>query len=156
VKFLVVVIGRAKFPFVEQALDHYSKNIRHFAEFELLELKDAGSAKEKEEEAFLAALKKRKLLEEGKARIFLLDERGKSPTSKALAQQFGSLRDQGVQHFVFLIGGAFGFTDEMRQRFPLISLSKLTFPHDLVRMILAEQIYRALHILSGGKYHHEG
>lgn len=154
-KFLVVVIGKAKFPYVEQALEHYAKNIRHMAEFELLELKDVGSDRDKEEEAFLSALKKRKLLDEGKARITLLDERGKNPGSRAFAEQIGALRDQGVQQFVFLIGGAFGFTDAFRERFPLLSLSKLTFPHDLARVILAEQIYRALHILAGGKYHHD-
>lgn len=154
-KFLVVAIGKAKFPFVEQGLAHYFKNIGHMASIELLELKDAESDKEREEEVFLAALKKRKLLDDGKARIFLLDERGKLLDSRAWAGQFGALRDQGVQQFVLLIGGAYGFTDALRARFPQFSLSKLTFPHDLVRLILAEQIYRALHILAGGKYHHD-
>jgi 23S rRNA (pseudouridine1915-N3)-methyltransferase len=154
-KFVIFAVGKGKFPFVEQGLAHYFKNIGHMAEIELVELKDQASDKEKEAELFLAALKKRKLLEEGKARIFLLDERGKQYSSRAWAEQFGALRDQGVQQFVLVIGGAFGFTDAMRDRFPQFSLSKLTFPHDLVRLILAEQIYRALHILSGGKYHHD-
>ena len=154
-KFLIVATGRAKFPFVEAGLAHYFKNIGHMAEIELLEVKDSESNKEKEAEVFLAALKKRKLLDDGKVKIFLLDERGKQYTSRAWAEQFGALRDQGVQTFVLVIGGAYGFTDAMRERFPLFSLSKLTFPHDLVRLILAEQIYRALHILAGGKYHHD-
>ncbi|MGZ3711258.1 MAG: 23S rRNA (pseudouridine(1915)-N(3))-methyltransferase RlmH [Bdellovibrionota bacterium] len=154
-KFVIFAVGKGKFPFVEQGLAHYFKNIGHMAEIELVELKDAASDKEKEAELFLAALKKRKLLEEGKARIFLLDERGKQYSSRAWAEQFGALRDQGVQQIVLLIGGAYGFTDAFRERFPQFSLSKMTFPHDLVRLILAEQIYRALHILSGGKYHHD-
>jgi 23S rRNA (pseudouridine1915-N3)-methyltransferase len=154
-KFVIVAVGRAKFPFVEQGLAHYFKNIGHMAEIELLELKDAASDKAKEEEVFLAAFKKRKYLEDGKARILLLDERGKQYTSRAWAEQLGALRDQGVQTFVLVIGGAYGFTDAMRERFPQFSLAKLTFPHDLVRLILAEQIYRALHILAGGKYHHD-
>jgi 23S rRNA (pseudouridine1915-N3)-methyltransferase len=65
-----------------------------------------------------------------------------------------ALQDQGVQRFAFLVGGAYGFTDEMRGRFSLLSLSKMTFPHDVARVLIAEQVYRALHILSGGKYHH--
>ncbi|MGE3260427.1 MAG: 23S rRNA (pseudouridine(1915)-N(3))-methyltransferase RlmH [Bacteriovoracia bacterium] len=154
-KFVIFAVGKAKFPFVEQGLVHYFKNIGHMAEIELVELKDAASDKDKEAELFLAALKKRKLLEEGKARIFLLDERGKQFSSRAWAEQFGALRDQGVQQFVLLIGGAYGFTDAFRGRFPQFSLSQMTFPHDLVRLILAEQIYRTLHILAGGKYHHE-
>jgi 23S rRNA (pseudouridine1915-N3)-methyltransferase len=64
------------------------------------------------------------------------------------------MRDQGIQRFVFLVGGAYGFSDEMRKTYPLISLSKMTFPHDVARLMLAEQVYRALHILAGGKYHH--
>ncbi len=154
-KFFIMAVGKGKFPFVEQGLVHYFKNIGHMAEIELIELKDQESDKEKEAELFLAALKKRKFLEDGKTRIFLLDEKGKQFTSRAWAEQFGSLRDQGVQQFVLVIGGAYGFTDAMRERFSLFSLSKLTFPHDLVRLILAEQIYRALHILAGGKYHHD-
>lgn len=151
-----MVIGKNKFPFVEAGLAHYLENIRHMAEVEYIELKDHQSDKEKEAELFLEALKKRKVLQEGKARVILLDERGKQFSSKDFAQHLGALRDQGVQRFVFLIGGAYGFTDEMRGQFPLLSLSKMTLPHDLVRLMLAEQIYRALHILSGGKYHHEG
>lgn len=155
-KFLFVSIGRPKFPFVEAGLAHYLKNIGHMAEVEELELKEAGSDKGKEAEVFLAGLKRRKLMGEGKARIFLLDERGPALKSEEFAARLGALRDQGVQQFVFVVGGAYGFTEEMRKEFQLISLSKLTFPHDLARLLLAEQVYRALHILAGGKYHHSG
>jgi 23S rRNA (pseudouridine1915-N3)-methyltransferase len=156
VKFAIVFFGRSKFPFVDGGLSHYVEQIGHLAEVEVLELKDQGSDQQKEAAHLLEALKKRKWLEDGKTRIFLLDERGKAQSSKDFALSLGSLRDQGVQRFVFLIGGAYGFTEELRRRFQLFSLSKLTFPHDLARLILAEQIYRALHILAGGKYHHEG
>lgn len=154
-RFVIFAVGKGKFPFVEEGVAHYFKQIGHMAEIELVELKDQASDREKEQELFLSALKKRRLLEDGKVRVFLLDERGKQFSSRDWAAQFGTLRDQGVQQFVLLIGGAYGFTDELRARFPQFSLSKLTFPHDLVRLILAEQIYRALHILNGGKYHHD-
>jgi 23S rRNA (pseudouridine1915-N3)-methyltransferase len=156
VKFLLVVVGKSKFPFVDAGLAHYWENIRHFAELECLEVKDSGGDPEREAETLLEALKKRKILQDGKSRVFLLDERGKIPSSPELAAQIGALRDQGVQRFVFVIGGPYGFTEELRKQFSLISLSRLTFPHDLVRLILSEQIYRALHILTGGKYHHGG
>ena len=154
-KFTFLVIGRSKFGFVEAGVKHYLENIRHMAEAELVELRDHGSEKEKEAEAFLEALSKRKLLD-GKCRVFLLDERGKTYSSEEFAAQLEALQDQGVQRFAFVIGGAYGFTDEMRARFSLLSLSKMTFPHDVVRVILTEQVYRALHILKGGKYHHGG
>lgn len=155
-KFTILAVGRSKFAFVEEGIRHYLTQINHLAEAELVTLKDQGSDSEKEAAQLLAALGKRGLLEGGKGRVFLLDERGKARSSPELAAELGKLRDQGVREFAFLVGGAYGFPDELRERFPLVSLSKMTFPHDLARLLLAEQLYRALHILAGGKYHHEG
>lgn len=152
-KFVLLVVGRSKFPFVEEGLEHYFTNIRHMADIEYVELKDHASQKGKEAELFEETLKRRKF-NTGGTKIFLLDERGKNPSSEEFAAQLGALRDQGIQRFVFLVGGAYGFSDEMRKTYPLISLSKMTFPHDMARLMLAEQVYRALHILAGGKYHH--
>ena len=154
-KFSIVCIGKAKFAYVEQGLAHYLEQIGHTAEAELLVLKDQASDQKREQELLLEALARRKFLDDGKVRVFLLDEKGKQCTSREFAAQLGALRDQGVQRFVFVIGGAFGFTDELRKRFPLLSLSKMTFPHDLARLVVAEQLYRALQILAGTKYHHD-
>lgn len=153
-KFTFLVVGKSKFSFAEDGLQHYLKNIRHFGEAEILELKDQSSDREKEAETIRQAIKKRS---EGRTQVILLDERGKNFSSVDLAARIGQWRDQGVHKFIFVVGGAYGFTDAMRTEFPeWLALSKLTFPHDLVRVFLAEQIYRSLHILSGGKYHHEG
>jgi 23S rRNA (pseudouridine1915-N3)-methyltransferase len=152
-KFVILAVGRSKFPFVEHGLRHYFENIRHMAELEYVELKDHGSEQKREAELFRETLERRKFLGGG-TKVFLLDERGKAPTSPEFAAQLGALRDQGIQRFVFVVGGAYGFSEELRGEFPLLSLSRLTFPHDLARLLLAEQIYRALHILAGGKYHH--
>lgn len=154
-KFLVVVLGKSKFPFVQSGIEHYLGAVRTMAEIEWLELRDQPT-KEKEAELIRDTLKKRKILGDGKNRILLLDERGKQPSSMELAAQLRAGFDAGAQRFVFIVGGPYGFTDEMRAEFPLLSLSRLTLPHDLVRLFLLEQIYRSLHILSGGKYHHEG
>lgn len=155
-KFSFVAFGRSKFPFVDHGISHYLEQIEHLADSaELLELKDQASDQKKEMDFLLATLQKKKFLDDGKVRVFLLDERGKLVSSREFAASLGALRDQGVQRFVFVIGGAYGFPEALRSRFPLISLSKLTFPHDLARLILAEQVYRALHILKGGAYHHE-
>lgn len=86
--------------------------------------------------------------------VIVLDERGKLIDSPALAQSI----DQAFadsRPLVFVIGGAYGVTDEVRERADLVwSLSPLVFPHQLVRLILVEQLYRAQEISRGGKYHH--
>lgn len=134
---------------MKEGLAHYLENIGHMAEVEYLELKDQASRKGKEAESIQEALLKRKY-----KKVFLLDERGKEFSSEEFASFLGKLRDGGQQQIAFVVGGAYGFTDELRALYPKISLSKMTFPHDLARLFLAEQLYRALHILSGGKYHH--
>lgn len=156
-KFSIVLVGKSKFPFVEQGFEHYLKNIRNMAEIEIITVKDHAADKEKEAAMIKDTLQKRKLLGDGKIRFFLLDEKGKTYTSVKFAERLTAWADQGARQVVFLIGGAFGFTDEMRKTFPEhLSFSAMTFPHDLIRLFLAEQIYRALHIQAGGKYHHEG
>ena len=87
--------------------------------------------------------------------VILLDERGKNISSPELAKMLSN-GFVNSQNFVIVIGGAFGVSEELRQRANFIwSLSKLVFPHQIVRLILVEQIYRAQEISSGGKYHHE-
>jgi len=86
----------------------------------------------------------------------LLDERGKMLTSPQWATQMQHCMNQGVKTLVILIGGAFGVTDNVRARARQVwSLSALVFPHQLVRLIAAEQIYRAFSILNNSPYHHE-
>ena len=87
--------------------------------------------------------------------VILLDERGKNISSPELAEMLSN-GFVNSQNFVIVIGGAFGVSEELRQRANFVwSLSKLVFPHQIVRLILVEQIYRAQEISSGGKYHHE-
>ena len=87
--------------------------------------------------------------------VILLDERGKNISSPELAKMLSN-GFVNSQNFVIVIGGAFGVSEELRQRANFVwSLSKLVFPHQIVRLILVEQVYRAQEISSGGKYHHE-
>jgi 23S rRNA (pseudouridine1915-N3)-methyltransferase len=88
------------------------------------------------------------------ARIVALDERGRSDTSEAFAKRLGVWRDDGARGVAFLIGGADGLDEALRKRADLIlSLGALTWPHMLVRALLAEQLYRAHTILTGHPYH---
>jgi 23S rRNA (pseudouridine1915-N3)-methyltransferase len=87
--------------------------------------------------------------------VVVLDERGTTLTSTGLAERLGKWRDQGVRQVAFVVGGAYGLTDAVRQRADLVlSLSAMTFPHQLVRVLFAEQLYRAFSILRGTPYHH--
>jgi 23S rRNA (pseudouridine1915-N3)-methyltransferase len=104
--------------------------------------------KKQEARAVLALLQKDDVL-------ILLDERGKQFTSPELAQQIQQQANESTKRVIFLIGGAFGVDDEIKHRANITwSLSKLVFPHMLVRLILAEQVYRACTILRNEKYHH--
>jgi 23S rRNA (pseudouridine1915-N3)-methyltransferase len=86
--------------------------------------------------------------------LVLLDSRGRSMTSEAFAAWLGSRRDEGIQHLVFAIGPADGWTEAARKRAGmLLSLGPMTLAHSLARLVLAEQIYRAFAILSGHPYH---
>jgi 23S rRNA (pseudouridine1915-N3)-methyltransferase len=86
--------------------------------------------------------------------VVLLDGRGKQMSSEALAKWLGGRRDQGAQHIVFAIGPADGWDDEARGRAQLVlSLGPMTLAHQLARLVMAEQIYRAFTILSGHPYH---
>lgn len=87
--------------------------------------------------------------------LILLDERGKQFTSPELAQVIQQKANESTRRLVFLIGGAFGVDEQVTKRANLVwSLSKLVFPHMLVRLILSEQVYRACTILRNEKYHH--
>jgi len=104
-------------------------------------------ARRREEAAALAAHR-------GDAALFLLDERGKNPSSEDLAARIARLRDGGRRHLVFAIGGPDGHDAASREAADLVvSFGAQTWPHQLVRVMLAEQLYRAATILSGHPYH---
>jgi 23S rRNA (pseudouridine1915-N3)-methyltransferase len=88
--------------------------------------------------------------------LVALDERGETPASTAFARRLGDWRDQGIRDLVFAIGGPDGHGDAIRKRADLkLAFGAMTWPHQIVRMLLAEQVYRAMTILSGHPYHRE-
>lgn len=147
------MVGRSERGHVADGLAHYMDRLRRMMPLEELVLPEGGKGspehqRKVEEQRILDALR-------AGERLVLLDERGKSFTSEAFALKLGTWRDQGVRDVAFVIGGAFGVTDIVRQRADLIlSLSEMTFPHQLVRVLFAEQLYRAFSILKGSPYHH--
>jgi len=111
-------------------------------------LLSAGDLKRKEAETICKALKKEDVM-------IALDEKGRQFTSIELASILQSKANESTKNLIFLIGGAYGLDETVLQKASIVwSLSKLTFPHQLVRLILAEQLYRSCSILRNEKYHH--
>ncbi len=137
----LVMLGKTRREETRALLEDYLTRIRHYAEIEIAELRDAGPA----------ALRRLKI--EPGAAVTLLDAAGKQFTSQQFARWLGDLRDRGTREIVFLCGDAEGFPDALRASAKQkISLSTLTMPHEFARVVLAEQIYRAFAILAGHPY----
>ena len=150
-------IGKAHESYVKEGVELFTKRITNYypVEWNILSMPknaatlSATDLKKKEGELVLQALQKDDYL-------VLLDERGKQLKSEGLAQMIQSRANESVKNIVFLIGGAFGVSDAVAQRANFTwSLSPLVFPHQLVRLVLAEQIYRACSINRNEKYHHQ-
>ncbi len=149
-------VGKDNDAFIEEGLRYYFQKTKPYNPVELVVLQlpkkaatnDIERAKLQEEELILKKLQPHHYL-------IVLDERGKQLGSPQWAQQFQQLMNRGTKTLVILIGGAFGVTDKIRQQAGQVwSLSQLVFPHQLVRLIVAEQVYRAFSILNNSPYHH--
>jgi 23S rRNA (pseudouridine1915-N3)-methyltransferase len=134
------MLGKTRRPEMRAILDDYVRRINRSYPIEINEVRDAD-----------AALKK--LDADRAATVVLLDVAGKNLDSNALAKWLGELRDRGTRELIFLCGDADGFPDGLRRRAHReLSLSVMTFSHELARVMLAEQLYRAFAILSGSPY----
>lgn len=149
-------VGKAHEPMMKAAIDEFTKRAgRYFATswHIIAPPKNSGTLppsdqKKKEAEVIISLLKPDDYL-------VVLDERGKQFSSEGLAQFIQQRADSGVKNLVLLIGGAYGVDESVMKKALLSwSLSQLVFPHQLVRLILAEQVYRACTILRNEKYHH--
>jgi 23S rRNA (pseudouridine1915-N3)-methyltransferase len=150
-------IGKNHEPYVKTGITEFTKRISRYykVEWNIIPLpKNAGmmsemDLKKKEGEIILSWLKKDDYL-------VALDEYGEQFTSEGLADFIKMKADQGTKNMVFVIGGAFGLDKEVLKKAKLKwSLSQLTFPHQLARLMIAEQIYRACTIIKNEKYHHK-
>lgn len=140
-KIHVVILGKTRRPEIRALLDDYVARIGRFANVQLTELREDSAASV------------RKLALDSAATVVLLDDAGKVQTSAQFAKWLADVRDRGVREIAFLCGGAEGFPEALRRRASQkLSLSSLTFSHELARVMLAEQLYRAFAILAGHPY----
>lgn len=156
-KITLLVIGKTDASYLREGIELYTKRLKHYIQFEMLVIQDIKQSKNMTEE-----LQKNREGEQILAKLaagrelHLFDERGESYSSVEFAGFLQQKMLGSVKELIFVIGGPYGFSEEVYQKSSSkISLSKLTFSHQMVRLLCVEQIYRAFTILKGEPYHHE-
>ena len=150
-KINLIAIGKVKENYIVEGVKEYAKRISRFAEFNLIELPDAPQGKTPDEQADIEG---KRLLEKAKGVIIVLDGKGKNLSSEGLASYIDKKCTEGTGEFSFLIGGSHGHSLETKSKADLLlSFGAMTFPHQLFRLMLTEQIYRGLTILANLPYH---
>lgn len=157
-RITILCVGKLKERYLTDGVEEYLKRLNPFAKVEIKELAEERMPSEpseaerqqvlqRETERLLAVIPK-------DSYVIALDVVGKQITSPELAAKIADLGLKGTSHITFVIGGAFGYTDALRKRADFRwSFSKLTFTHQMIRMLLVEQIYRAYKIMRKEKYH---
>jgi len=156
-KVLLLMIGKTNQESLQQLIQDYMNRLQHYVNFEtaiIPELKNTKNlpvAEQKEKEADLI-LKQI----DNQDDIVLLDERGKQYSSLAFAEFMDKKMNSSIKRMVFVVGGPFGFSKRIYDRANgMISMSPMTFSHQMIRLIFTEQLYRAMTIIRGENYHHE-
>jgi 23S rRNA (pseudouridine1915-N3)-methyltransferase len=155
-KITLINIGKTDISNVNEGVKLYEKRIKKYIPFEIIYLPDIKNRRninirqqqETEGKFILKAIEKADCL-------ILLDEKGKVYSSVEFSGHLQELMNRSVKHLIFVTGGPYGFSEEVYARASeLISLSRMTFSHQLVRLIFTEQLYRAMTIIKGEPYHH--
>ena len=156
-KILLLVIGKTDEDYLVAGIKKYVGRIGHYASFEMKELPDPRNRKTLSEEQQKKAESLLLLQQLQPAdHVVLLDENGKQFSSVAFAESLEKQMVSGAKRLVFVIGGPYGFAPEVYDRANArLSLSPMTFSHQMVRLIFVEQLYRAFTILKGEPYHHQ-
>ena len=150
-------IGKTRQKFVTEGIEEYLKRLRRYIPYRITELpdvKNAGRMPKEEQKGAEGELILSKLSPSD--HVMLLDERGKQYTSIEFANRLETILASGRKRLVMVIGGPYGFSKEVYDRAnELLSLSRMTFNHEMIRLFITEQTYRAMTILRGEPYHHE-
>ena len=154
-KITLLQIDKTDQHFVALGVEEFTKRLSRYNPFVIqtisinktIRSKSITEQKEEEEKQLMLLLPKYDS-------VFLLDETGKQFSSPELAEQIQRILNSGKKNLCFVIGGPYGFTEVIRKKYPLVSFSKLTFSHQMIRLLFCEQLYRAFTIIKGEKYHH--
>lgn len=153
----LLTVGKTDVKWVKEGLELYASRLVHYVPFQIVEIPQLKKASALTEEQIKEKEGDLILKEVGPAdALILLDERGREYRSVEFASYIQKQLSGGAKSIIFTIGGAYGFSKEVYGRAnDMISLSKMTFSHQMVRTVFAEQLYRAFTILKGEPYHHE-
>ena len=157
-KITILTVGKIKEKYLKDAIAEYAKRLSRYCKLEIVEVADEKTIenasqvletqiRDKEAERLMKYIRK-------DAYVITLEIKGKQLTSEELSEKINQLGIQGKSHIIFVIGGSIGLGDEILKRSDYaLSFSKMTFPHQLMRVILLEQIYRSYRIINGEPYH---
>ena len=156
-KITFLVLGKTEDSFLKEGIEKYVKRLKHYVKFELVEipeLKNTKSLTEEQQKSKEAELILKNLASTDY--VVLLDEKGLEYTSVQFSGYISKKMLSSVQNLVFIVGGPYGFDNNLQTKAnDKLSLSKMTFSHQMVRLFFVEQLYRAFSILKGEPYHHE-
>lgn len=156
-KIVMITVGKTSTKYIADAIDEFHKRVCRYAPMEILTVPDLKMTRgvteevqrQREGAGILAML-------QGGDHVCLLDERGREMTSREFASMIEARMNQGLKRLVFVIGGPYGFAREVYDRADSkLSLSRMTFTHEMVRLFFVEQVYRAMTIMRGEPYHHD-
>ncbi|MCD7972533.1 MAG: 23S rRNA (pseudouridine(1915)-N(3))-methyltransferase RlmH [Candidatus Azobacteroides sp.] len=156
-KITLLVVGKTQTKYLNEAIQEYEKRLKHYLSFEVIVIPDIKNnknqnqiqQKEKEGEEILKYIDKND-------HIILLDEKGTEFTSLKFAEFLEKKMLESNKKIVFIVGGPFGFSEKVYKiSKEKLSLSKMTFSHQMIRLLFIEQVYRAMTIIKGQPYHHE-
>ncbi len=156
-KIVLLTIGKTSEKYLIEGITQYQKRLKHYTQFEMIEIPNLKNAKnfsnaelmKKEGELILKQV-------QSSDHLVLLDDKGKDFTSPKFAKKIQDWMLSGKKRIVFLVGGAYGFSEAVYSRGnEKISLSRMTFSHQMVRLFFVEQIYRGYTILNNEPYHHQ-
>ena len=154
---ILLCIGKTQTDYLQRGIAEYVQRLSNYTSFSIHECAAVKNAKSMSKEELMRREAKVFLdFIQPNDRVFVLDERGTQPSSRAFSQLIQTELNAGRKRCVFVVGGPFGCSEELMQRADKrISLSSMTLTHDMVRLLFVEQLYRAFSILNGEKYHHD-
>lgn len=154
-KILLITIGDNEDKYLASGFELYIKRLQHYASFDMVTIPSQKNKSNSKEAAMQAEAKEIEKKLSPADMVILLDEKGKEYSSVEFAKQMQNYLNMPGKKMVFIIGGPYGFAPEIRKRAQQsLSLSKMTFNHQMAKLFFLEQLYRAMTILKGEPYHH--
>jgi 23S rRNA (pseudouridine1915-N3)-methyltransferase len=156
-KLTLLFVGKTDERYLQEGIERYAKRLKHYIDFNIEVIPDI--RKRKNTPAWRQKILEGELIlarQSPSSELHLFDEKGKTMTSREFAEFIQKKMASGLKELVLVTGGPYGFSEEVyKQSVSSVSLSRMTFPHQLARLLCAEQLYRAFTILKGEPYHHE-